>query len=199
MVKRALEVPGVEGSLTTIKDMYGVEHTVDEVVAAGLLRIYETQTQDGGITYYKGLRPNLNLSIRIALALDALRDAGFAVSDEVLKNLIAYIEREANSEYQREPYFMANTVILAEYVLRTVGGKTETVLTEKVKSLITLENLTEKLSSESLGYLAILTVDGFGAWDKKQVYDALMNRVNIDGRGLSPHTRFHSVCVLWVL
>ncbi len=183
MVKRALDVPGVEGTLTTVKDMYGNEQTVDAVVESGLARIYESQTAGGGIAYYKGLQPNVHLSIRIALALSELKKAGFTVKEGVIENLLRYIESGTETEFRMNPNGMMNLVILAEYTLRTVGGKTETTLTPRVLSVIEAKKLNEELSSESLGFLAILTAEGFGARDKKLVYDALLNRLDIDGRG----------------
>lgn len=184
MVKRALDVPGVEGSLTTIEDVRGVPRTVDDVVATGLQRIYESQTGSGGIAYYKTLAPDIHLTMRVVLALHELRESGFEVREDVLKRAFAYIEEEAGNVYRFNPKTAPDTIVLAEYTLRTVGGKTETALTNIIEGYIKDKALlNEQMNSMTLAYLAILTAQGFSDRSSNTVYDALTNRIDVDGRG----------------
>jgi hypothetical protein len=76
------------------------------------------------------------------------------------------------------------TVVIAEYVLRKANGGKGTTLTSIVETLINDKAfLNEKISSMSLAYLSILTADNFNRSSRNQVYDALKNRIDIDGRG----------------
>ncbi len=184
MVKRAVAVPGVDGSLDTIQDAQGVPHTVDDVVASGLLRIYESQTSDGGIAYYKGLTANVNLTVSVVLALGELQKAGFEIREDVLARALGYIEVETMRTYRLNPEYAMDEVVLAEYALRTVGGRTKTTLAPIVASFIDDKAiLNEKLNSMTLGYLAILTTYGYSTREQDRVYDVLTNRIDIDGRG----------------
>jgi alpha-2-macroglobulin len=184
MVRRALDVPGIEGSLEEITDGRGVTHTVESVVEDGLNRIYETQDGSGGISYYKGLEANLYLSIRIALALGELKDAGFIVREDVLERLIGYIEQESYVMYQTRTEVSNESIILGEYALREVGKKTQTKLTPVVTSIIDdAQVLNEKLNTMSLAYLVLLTAKDFDESDARKVYKVLTNRIAIDGRG----------------
>jgi uncharacterized protein YfaS (alpha-2-macroglobulin family) len=184
MVKRAVQVPGVDAALDTISDARGVPHTVNEVVESGLARIYESQAADGGIAYYKGLRSNVSLTVSVVLALGELEKAGFVIREDVLARALGYIELETMSTYRRYPEYTMDDVVLAEYTLRTVGGRTETTLAPIIESFIDDKAiLNEKLNSMTLGYLAILTTTGYSTRDRDRVYEVLTNRIDIDGRG----------------
>jgi hypothetical protein len=75
-------------------------------------------------------------------------------------------------------------VILSEYVIRQANHDQDTSLTPLVKGFINDQAfVNEKISSMSLAYLSILTAEGFGHGDTGLVYDALKNRIDIDGRG----------------
>ncbi|MFT7644739.1 MAG: hypothetical protein ACI9BF_000394, partial [Candidatus Paceibacteria bacterium] len=179
----ALTIPNVEGEFETIEHD-GVTYTVDTVVNNGLSQIYESQTLSGGFAYYKGLKPNLPLTVHVVTALSNLKEAGYEVRDDVLRRGAAYIESETKRVYSEYPANNQETVVLAEYVLRTVNGGNNTSLTNIVETLIDDKAfLNEKISSMSLAYLSILTADGFSRSSKNQVYDALKNRIDIDGRG----------------
>ena len=178
----ALSLPNVEGTFDTIT-YDGVTYTVDEVVSTGLSQIYESQTQNGGFAYYQGLKPSLYLTMHVAEALSSLRDAGYEIRTGVLERAVAYIETEALAEYYRATA-SRDTVILAEYILRAVNGGAETALTKVVSGFVSDKAfLNEKMSSLTLAYLAIITAENFPRTVRDDVYSALKNRIDIDGRG----------------
>ena len=179
----ALTIPNVEGEFETIEHL-GVTYTVEQVVTDGLAQVYESQTLNGGFAYYKGLRSSLPLTMHVVTALHNLQKAGYEIRPDVLARAVSNIETETRRVYNQFPATNQETVVLAEYVLREVNGGESTSLTDIVKNLITDKAfLNKNISSMSLAYLAILTADGFSRSDKNQVYDALTNRIDIDGRG----------------
>ena len=179
----ALTLPNVEGEFETIVHL-GVSYTVDEVVTNGLAQVYESQTLNGGFAYYKGLQPNLPLTMHVVTALNNLQKAGYEIRADVLARAVAYVESETRRVYSQFPNSNQETVVLAEYVLRQVNGGEGTSLTNIVENLIADKAfLNEKISSMSLAYLAIFTADGFSRSEETQVYNALINRIDIDGRG----------------
>ncbi len=183
ILTEALSLPNVEGELDKITHQ-GVEYTTAEVVKSGLARIYETQNFSGGFAYYKGLNENLYLTMHVVGALTELKEAGFAVDEEVMKRALTYIETETKGIYNKDPEYNRETVILAEYVLRKANGGKETQLSKIIGTLIKDQAfLNEKISSMSLAYLSVLTAEGFGRSSKSAVYEALQNRIEIDGRG----------------
>lgn len=184
LITKARDIPGIEGDEPMVRDRYGVEKKVSDVVFDGLARIYEAQGVDGGFSYYKGTRSDLTLSMRIALALHDLKTAGYEIRPDVLTRALTYIESSARSEYTRYPEGNESTVILASYVVHTAGARNSGVLDPLVKTFIADETLrNEKLSSMSLAYLAMLTTEGFSKKESTLVYEALTNRIDIDGRG----------------
>jgi uncharacterized protein YfaS (alpha-2-macroglobulin family) len=185
VLTRALSVPNVDGGLETI-EYQGVTYTVEEVVAQGLKKIYENQRYNGGFSYYKGLSDNLWLTLHVVTAFDNLRDAGFPVDVAVLDKAASYIERETREDYMRNPNHIANQeqVILAEYVLHEAMDRERTSLSGLVEGLIADASfLNEKISSMSLAYLSLVTLKGYKQSDRDLVYETLLNRIDIDGRG----------------
>ncbi len=183
ILTNSLKVPNVEGQFETIEHE-GVTYTVSEVVERGLAQVYETQTAEGGFAYYKGLDPSLWLTMHVVTTLAKLQEAGFPVRQDVIDRAAQYIETDALSEYRMHPTWHTETVITAEYVLRTAVGREQTTLSEVVQSLITNNAfLNEQVSSLSLAYLTILTTYGYGQSYQDMTYDALKNRIDIDGRG----------------
>ncbi|MBP6881471.1 MAG: Ig-like domain-containing protein [Candidatus Pacebacteria bacterium] len=182
-LSEALSLPNVEGEFDTI-EFEGVEYTVDEVIKDGLKRIYETQNFEGGFAYYKGLEADLSLTMHVVTALNDLKEAGYEVDENVIRRALAYIEAEAKADYYEYPEYNRETIILAEYTLRQANGDESTSLTEIVTALINDKAvLNEKLSSMTLAYLAILTAEDYSRSSRDLVYDALLNRMDIDGRG----------------
>ncbi len=75
-------------------------------------------------------------------------------------------------------------LILTEYVLRRIRGNTATPFTDIIARFASDKTfINEQISSDSLAYLALITADGFSQGVKTTVYDALLDRINIDGRG----------------
>ena len=183
IMKRALSVPNVKGSFDSLM-FQGVTYTTDTVVKDGLSRIYETQTEDGGFAYYKGMKPNLFLTTHVLLALNELKTSGYEVRPDVLTRATAYIEKEMVTEYTQYPDANKDSLILSEYALRQANGGGDTTLTKYVKTLIADNGfLNEKVSGQSLAYLAIMTATNFSVNESSRVYTALTNRIDIDGRG----------------
>jgi uncharacterized protein YfaS (alpha-2-macroglobulin family) len=178
----ALTLPNVEGEFDVI-EYEGVSYTVEQVVEDGLFNIYETQTFDGGFGYYKGMMSDLFLTLHVVTALTDLKEAGYPVRQEVLDAAGAFIVTKTKQQYSQFPDSMREAVILAEYVLRRMSPEAETQLTGVVRQIIKNEAfVNEKISSMTLAYLAVITADGYGR-DGERVYDALKNRIGIDGRG----------------
>lgn len=182
ILTEALTLPNVEGELDTI-DYEGVTYTVEAVVADGLKRIYEAQTIDGGFAFYKGLPNDLLLSIHVLSALHDLKEAGYEVDEDVLARGLRYVE--ANTmQHVYSSYYGPETAILAEHLLRKVSPTIKTSLTDYVSKLIKDDSfINEKISSMSLAYLAVLTAKDYSKSDREKVYEALENRIDIDGRG----------------
>ncbi len=180
ILQKALTVPNVSGKFETI-EYEGVTYTVADVVTEGLGKIYETQNGAGGFAYYKGLDPSVSLTMHVLIALTKLKEAGFEVREDVITRAIEYIQSDI---LVHRILYDNEMVILAEYALREANGNQSTKLTEDVANIIKDKAfLNEKISSMSLAYLAIMTADGWSNSDKKRVYDTLLNRIDIDGRG----------------
>lgn len=183
VLTKALTVPNVEGNFDSIT-FDGTTYTVLDVVNSGLSKIYETQNAEGGFSYYKGLEPNLYLTMHVADALTQLSLAGYDVRNDVIERAYVYIEKETLAAYTKAPNFVNETVILAEYILRTVKPLNETKLTRIVSGLVTDDAFNnETLDNETLAYLSILTSKGYSGEVSKRVYNALISRIDIDGRG----------------
>ncbi len=183
ILQSALKTPNVPGRFETI-EYEGVTYTVDEVVHKGLTKIYETQTMDGGFSYYTGLMPDVWLSMHVLTALTELKQAGFSVREDVLSRGATYIEAKVSENYGYYPREHRELVILAEYALRQVNGNTPTHLTSLVTEILKEKLFVqEEMSSMTLAYLAILTAKGWDEGVRAYVYDTLLNRINIDGRG----------------
>lgn len=200
----ALKIPNVSGSFETIT-YEGTTYGVADVVAKGLQKIYETQTPEGGFSYYKGLRPSYDLTLHVGQALAELRDAGFPVRADVIDRAQGYISAEAlagilqqsqsapigSSMFQNSSWAVLDhtrareQLIFAAYVLRVMGdkvgaGKLDPYISEVLKDSAFIN---ERIGSASLAYLAIITAQGFGPLESKRPYDALLSRIDIDGRG----------------
>ena len=183
ILQSALKTPNVPGSFKTIEHE-GVTYTVDDVVRAGLTKIYETQDLDGGFSFYKGLTPDVWLSMHVLTALTELKNAGFPVREDVLARGASYVETKVAEMYQYYPREHRELVILGEYALRQVNGNISTKLTPRVTEILKEQLFVqEEISSMTLAYLAVLTAKGWNEKVSADVYDTLLNRISIDGRG----------------
>lgn len=184
-LKRALDVPGIEGELTEI-EFDGVMYALGEVVESGLSQLYAAQNGDGGFSYYKGLEPSLNLSIHVLGALIEAKEAGFEVSGDVLDRARAYVESETVRVYTKTPSLNKETVIHAEYTLQRMMPGAETELSYIIKQNILSDKqfMNEHITSGTLALLAMLTMnEAYNQSVKDSVYESLKNRIAIDGRG----------------
>ncbi len=180
---KALTLPNAPGEIKPI-EFEGVTYSVEDVVKNGLGKIYETQAAEGGFAYYKGLPSDLSLTLHVLTALTDLKEAGFEIREDVRTRAMSYIANSARIAYSTNPEANKEMIVLAEYVLRRANGNTDTAVTDIVKQLVRDDSFVkEHISSMSLAYLAIITADGWSNSDRKRVYDALINRIDIDGRG----------------
>lgn len=183
MITEALDVPGVAGNLTEIKDEYGIPRTVKDVVNAGLARIYESQDFTGGFSYYKGLEANVSLTIRIVEALTALKDAGYTVREDAYENARAFLSRSVVQNYNTLTG-SRDEVILGGYALVFSNYALTPEHEELLRSFAEDDAfVNEKANNMSLAYFAMLAKKADGTLPEKKLYKALMNRISLDGRG----------------
>lgn len=181
-VKKGLNVENVGDGFELDAIRYqGKEYSVDDAVEIGLKKIYTNQKYSGGFSYYQSLGESYYLSVHILDTLLSIRDAGYQVRGDVIERASKYVEDRTMN--QTRYHISDDYVITAAYVLRDVG------LTERLKNRvhsITSKSgyLSEKISSNSLAYLAILSHhDLFSSNFSENVYILLENRIDIDSRG----------------
>lgn len=184
ITKRALAIPNVGSSFTLPKVMFdGVDYTVDQAVNIGLGQLYDTQTIDGGFSYYKGLRSDPYLTMEVLNALVDLKNAGYSVRQSVIAQAVQYL-------YSQSTIFKIHNdtdslVLLAYAVSRAdAGSAAYATLLSDLQTRATTKYLSDEASSNTLGYLALLTTSGgTSSQFKDKVFATLMNRVTIDSRG----------------
>ncbi len=185
-IQSALTIPGVEGSFETI-EFNGTSYSVDAAIADGLSHIYANQSIDGGFSYYQGMEPDLYLTLHVVQSMAKLKDAGYEVKEEVFNRALQYIEIEASTVYRQYSYGYGNRelVVFAEYVLRILGKRGETGLTDFIRTLVKDDSfIHEDASSMTLAYLAMLTNEYEYGWGvAKETYETITNRIEYDGRG----------------
>lgn len=181
---RALEIPNVEGEMHTfIKN--GIKYTPEEVVAEGLQKIYNAQKPSGGFAYYpESDKEYFNLTIHVLDAMHQLRQAGYEVDTKVMDKALLYVENNALVDGVEWRGVDREDVIMAEYVAKSIRGYDSPRMQPQIESMIADDKfLNESISSVSLAYLSIITVDGYSTRIKNKVYNTLLNRIEIDGRG----------------
>jgi uncharacterized protein YfaS (alpha-2-macroglobulin family) len=195
ITKRALAVPNV-GTHFTIPTVTfnGTSYTVDQAVEKGLTQLYESQNADGGFAYYKGLKANTYLSIRVLHTLLDIREAGYSVRQPVVDNTVRYLYDQVG-EFKNKPG-STDTLILLAYVLSRVdaGSSSYGSLVGTVSSLLTTKYLSDDASSATLGYVALLFAKG-GVADAltEKIFASLINRVDIDSRGAYVKPNPHNI------
>jgi uncharacterized protein YfaS (alpha-2-macroglobulin family) len=183
VLTEALDLPNVPGEVRTI-EYRGERYDIEAVVADSLREIYENQAADGGFRYYQGLRPSLYLTIHVHEALYRLAEAGYEVRSDVLDRARSYIERETVRALQESEGRNYGLAIAAEYALRQRDPDRPTTIASYVNRIIADEAyLVEDISSISLAKLAIIAAEGYSDRQAERVYEALTNRMVIDGRG----------------
>lgn len=185
IVKKGLAVKNVENGFVIPPVQFdGVTYTVDDAVAIGLKKIYETQTISGGFSYYKGLPPDLYLTIDILNALKELKEANYPINANVINSAASYIGNELLSKGIRQ--YGIDSFVAGAYAISQVGSESITLSSLKNAILSSANSafINEKSSSMTLGYLALLTSDN--QWPEaftRSVNISLENRVDIDSRG----------------
>lgn len=183
VLTEALDLPNVPGEVRTI-EYRGETYDIEAVVAESLQEIYENQSSDGGFRYYQGLNPSLYLTIHVHEALHQLTEAGYEVRLDVLERAAQYIERETARELQESEGRNYGLAIAAEYTLRQREPDRPTAVASYVSRIIEDQAyLVEDISSITLAKLAIISAEGYPARQSERVYEALTNRLVIDGRG----------------
>lgn len=160
-------------------------YTLDEAINIGLKKLSDLQNSDGGFGYYKGLRTSLPLSIEVLNSLVDMREAGVAVSDNVIaRTSNSILDEILRSEYGAYITSDTDAMIVALYALERAGMADTSTLKNIVLPRLTNNYLNEKSSSNSLAYLALLSIKGgYGSNLKDKVMTALKNRIEIDSRG----------------
>lgn len=186
IVKKGLAVKNIGDKFTIPPIVFNnKKYTLDEAINVGLKDLYDLQTSDGGFSYYKGLKPNLALSIHALNALVDMRDAGVSVDANVLyrtsSSIVTQIMKPAKNV---SPVSDTDTLIVALYALERAGS----IDTSDIKGLLfpqlTDKYLNEKASSNSLAYLALTAVKrGYDSSLKDRAITSLKNRIEIDSRG----------------
>jgi len=165
----------------------GRTYTLADGIVQGLNRLYSNQLPDGGFTYYQGLKANLNLSVHVLNSLLDIKEAGFPVREDVIKTAAQFVARETLAK-GRPPQetLSSDELIMAAYALSRMPNPPVAYAEVRtvVRNFTTAAFLSEKASSNALGYLALLSVNGgFSLSEQKQIYTALQNRIDIDSRG----------------
>lgn len=185
IVKRGLNLADIANTFKLKQVVFeGKEYSLDDVVRLGLARIYENQYPEGGFSYYKGLAPNVYLTLQVVNALQDLKEAGYQINQDALTRGAAYLYRETI----QDPAFINNkdfTIITAYALSRLTDTTLDTsTLTPRIASFAKDKHLIhDTLSNASLAYLAILLTKGYPVALKDEVFSTLENRVSIDSRG----------------
>lgn len=185
--KRAFSVPNTGASLPKVT-FDGKQYSVDEAVTIGIAQLYDNQAADGGFSYYKGLRSDPYLTMSVVGSLMDLRAAGYPVRAQVIASASQYLYKQALYAQGPEARLVNDTdgLILAAYTLSRSdpGNGSYGTLLNKVTTRTSKAYLSDKASSESLAYLAVIAArGGVSQGLKASIFGALLNRIQIDSRG----------------
>ncbi len=185
IVKRALLVPnvGTKKELPTIM-WNGSTYTIDQAVEIGLAQMYDNQSSEGGFSYYKGLKADPYLSMHVLSTLIDIQKSGYKVRQNVIDNALQYLYTQVS--YFEKQSDSTDTLIQLAYVLSRADANSQSYssLVETVLGRANTRYLSDTASSDSLGYLAILSARaGVSQTFKDKVFASLINRVDIDSRG----------------
>jgi len=184
IVKRGLNLPNIGEKFKLEKIKYqDKEYTIDEVVEIGLVKLYNNQNFDGGFSFWRGGKSNFHLTLHVLDTLNDLSLAGFKINQDSLAQASDYVYKEITTNH--DLYQDKNNVILAAYTLFSLPNfKKDGALRGKIIEIANDDLfLQEKISNNSLAYLAILLNEGFDLRLKNKIFDILDNRIDIDGRG----------------
>lgn len=186
IIERGLDVKNVDETFKLeVADTNGQKHSAHDAIRAGLKQIYANQNESGGFSYYAGLKPNLQLTIHVLNALQNIKDAGYDVRKDVMNSAADYLVgtlRQMLAQEGKESLYATNTLIVGVYALERTGHGNKD-LRKAIEDRVSAAVLNEKLSTQGVAYLAILSRKGFSSSLKRQAYNALQNRIEIDARG----------------
>jgi uncharacterized protein YfaS (alpha-2-macroglobulin family) len=188
IVEKALKVKNLGALETDFQlEFEGQKYTLADGITQGLSRLYGNQLPGGGFTYYQGLEANLNLSVHVLNALIDIKEAGFPVREDVIRTAATFVANETLRQNRLKPSTISpDGIVMAAYTLSrlTVAPSGYSGVLSAVNVLTTSSFLSEGSSSNTLGYLALLSHNaGFGEGEKARIYKALQNRIDIDSRG----------------
>lgn len=185
IVKKGLSIKNVGDKFDVPSIEFGGNtYTIDDAVTIGLRKIYDTQTLEGGFSYYKGLPADLYLSMRMINSLKDLEEAGYEVDSRVLKSASSYVGNTLLQKGIR--HYGIDAFIAGAYAVSRAGTLPETssALSNAILSSAGSSYVSEKAGTMTLGYLALLASREY--WSPsflQSVYDSLINRASIDSRG----------------
>lgn len=185
IVKRGLGIKNIPDAFTLKQVVFeGKEYSLDDVVRIGLSSIYENQYPEGGFAYYKGLAPNVSLTLHIVQALQDLKEAGYEIQESSLQRGARYLYSQItqNQNLLRDN----NLVVLTAYILSRLShfDAENALLKNRIEEIVSDKTfINERISNTSLSYLAILLIKGYSSSLKEKIFSILENRVRIDGRG----------------
>ncbi|KKS45424.1 MAG: Alpha-2-macroglobulin domain-containing protein [Parcubacteria group bacterium GW2011_GWA2_42_18] len=191
IIQRGLKVKNIGDTFQLGEiEFDGQKYSVDEAVRAGLTKIYANQTQSGGFAYYGGLNPSLPLTVHILNTFQDLRSAGYKVHDDVVESAANYVVTNLRGMIETKnaelsPYQL-NVLITGTYALYRLKGvqkNSYSDLRSEVQRRATTAVVNEKLSTETLAYLAMIARNGFPLGFKVKADNALGNRIEVDARG----------------
>jgi uncharacterized protein YfaS (alpha-2-macroglobulin family) len=193
IVKRGLSLENIGDSFELdLVEFEGNKYTPDEVVKIGLARIYSNQNSDGGFAYYGGMKSNFYLSLHMINTLVELRDAGYEIDEERLKNASKYLEKNflSTSRFKDDK----DLLILTAYTLGQANQNSTSELANRVVGLAgDSKYINETSSSQSLAYMAMILSGLNQPVLADQVYAQLENRLVTDARGASLSTQGRKV------
>jgi uncharacterized protein YfaS (alpha-2-macroglobulin family) len=187
-IKKGLSVKNISEhfNLPTI-ERGGKKYSVDEIVSVGLDRLYDAQTIDGGFAYYKGLKPDLYLSVDVLNTFQDLKEAGVALRPGVIENTARYVNNTIQARIKNGRTSPdVDTLILIGYALSRADiiGVDQTSINTAILGLANREYVNENASTDALAHLALLAYnEGFGKSLQTQIFTSLENRIDIDSRG----------------
>ena len=187
VVKKGLDIKNVGDKFDLDEiEFNGATYSMEEVMKIGLDRIYQNQTPGGGFSYYSSFEPNFHLTLHVLSTMQDIKEAGFAVNESVMARAAKYLMDVMNGkvrDVRGNPYLIGtDDRIFAAYALSHSGllsGSVEDLINKKLDR----RYLGEEASTSALVYLALLTTEGHLRWDKREIWDHLENRVDIDSRG----------------
>ncbi len=163
----------------------GKSYTVDEIVALGLAKLYQSEGADGGVSFYAYTPEDFWLTRSTLETYLELRAAGYDVDQSKIDAAARFVYNSVT--YPRQGYAPSpDDTIASAYVLSLMKDKSlSNSLASKVAGYADDKDLVaNRLSTPALAYLAILaTKQHMGYFATNRVFAEFENRSSIDARG----------------